>query len=150
MGPRAARWIEAHLRACRDCLARVEGTRRLRALVNSAGVDPLEPDWSGFWPGIQARIAREKPRPVKDAWWLPVWRPFWGHPRLSLGGALAAGLLLSLSLWSSSPEAPAPMPVIVQDVSTPDPEKSVMVYSIPDQAVTVIWLFNADGSTDES
>jgi hypothetical protein len=44
--------------------------------------------------------------------------------------------------WSGS--------VIVQDASTPDPEKSVMVYSIPDPSVTVIWLLDSAGSSDDS
>jgi hypothetical protein len=33
-------------------------------------------------------------------------------------------------------------PVQVQDVSTTDPSRSVMVYSNPDDDVTVIWVFN--------
>ena len=37
--------------------------------------------------------------------------------------------------------------VIVQDVSTPDPGKSVMVYSIAGQPGTVIWLLD---SADDS
>jgi len=121
----------------------------MRSLLRSVASDPAEPDWSAFWSGVQARIAREKPKPVKDAWWLPLWRPFWGHPRLALGGGvLAAALALVLAFgpsddgWAGS--------VVVQDVSTPDPNKSVMVYSNPEQAVTVIWLFNSDGSTEES
>jgi len=41
-------------------------------------------------------------------------------------------------------------PVVVQDLSTPDPERTVMVYSTPDQALTVIWLLPSDGGNDES
>ena len=41
-------------------------------------------------------------------------------------------------------------PVEVQDVATPDPERSVMVYSTPDQVLTVIWLFSGETATDES
>jgi hypothetical protein len=70
---------------------------------------------------------------------------------LSLGGALAAGLLVALSLWpSAAPEHTVPWSgsVIVQDASTPDPSKSVMVYSIPDPSVTVIWLLDPSGSDD--
>ena len=39
-------------------------------------------------------------------------------------------------------------PVMVQDVSTDDPNRSVMVYSSPDDDVTVIWVFNP-GEQDE-
>jgi len=124
--------------------------RRLRALVIEASSTAVpDADWSGFWPGISARIPRESPRPVHDAWWLPLWRPFWGHPRLSFGGALAAGLLVVLSL-GSLPETTTivdPGSVIVQDVSTPEPNKSVMVYSMAGQPGTVIWLLDtADDS----
>jgi hypothetical protein len=39
-------------------------------------------------------------------------------------------------------------PVVVQDVSSADPDRSVMVYSSPDDDVTVIWVFNP-GEQDE-
>jgi hypothetical protein len=151
LGPRAARVVESHLASCAGCLAVAEGSRRLRALVREAAFGTEEPDWSGFWPGVQAKILREQPPRVRDSWWLPIWRPFWGHPRLSLGGALAAGLLVALSLWpSATPEHTAVWSgsVIVQDASTSDPNKSVMVYSIPDPSVTVIWLLDQSGSDD--
>jgi hypothetical protein len=38
--------------------------------------------------------------------------------------------------------------VVVQDVSSADPNRSVMVYSSPDDDVTVIWIFNP-GEPDE-
>ena len=59
---------------------------------------------------------------------------------------MAAGLLVVLSL-GSVPEPDEPGSVIVQDVSTPDPGKSVMVYSIAGQPGTVIWLLD---SADDS
>jgi hypothetical protein len=63
-------------------------------------------------------------------------------------------LLVALSLWPVpvSDQAPHALPwsgsVIVQDASTPDPNKSVMVYSIPDPSVPVIWLLDQGGSDD--
>jgi hypothetical protein len=129
----------------------VESARRLRSLVR-ASMDVPEPDWTAFWAGIRARIPAETARPVRDSWWLPLWRPFWGHPRVALGGALAGVLALALMLWPAA-EDPTSMawagPVIVQDVSTPDPDRSVMVYSSPDKTLTVIWLFNSP-APDES
>jgi hypothetical protein len=151
LGPRASRVIESHLASCASCLALAEGSRRLQTLVRDAALGTGEPNWTGFWPGVQARILREHPQSVKEFWWLPFWRPFWGHPRLSLGGALAAGLLVALSLWPSAPPEHVPPwqgSVIVQDASTSDPNKSVMVYSIPDPSVTVIWLLDSSGSDD--
>ena len=99
------------------------------------------------------RIAQETPRVVRDSWWLSLWRPFWGHPRLAVGGALAAGMAVALLFWPAAETPTWAEPVVVQDVSTPDPDKSVMVYSTSaaDQPVTVIWLFNSsDGPTEES
>ena len=98
LGPRNARFVESHLGSCGECLARAEAARRMRGRVNASAISVSEPDWSGFWPGVRARILREAPRPVRDAWWLAFWRPFWGHPRLSLGGALAAEDLLQAGI----------------------------------------------------
>lgn len=161
LGPRSARIVQAHLGSCGDCETLADSTRRLRALVKASVGSGDDPNWSGFWTGIQSRIQETPARaprrvPVKDAWWLPIWRPFWGHPRLSLGGALAAGLLAAFSLSGSLTDQALPPgegSVIVENVSTPDPDKSVMVYSTPDQAVTVIWLLDSAtgaGSVDES
>ena len=60
-----------------------------------------------------------------------------------------------LSLWPlPGREGQMPVawagPVVVQDVGTTDPEQPVMVYSTPDQALTVIWLFPSDGAREES
>jgi len=153
LGTGGARRVESHAGRCPACLARVESFRRLRTLVHAAAPDAAEPDWSVFWPAVRARILREKPSPVRDSWWMPLWRPFWGHPRLALGsGALAAALVLTVSLWPAGDDQSLAWagPVVVQDVSTPDPDRSVMVYSSPDQALTVIWLFSPDGAADES
>ena len=151
LGPRAARFLDGHLTGCGRCQTEAERHRRLRALVRTAVVGAPDPDWTAFWPGVQSRITRERPQPVRDQWWLPLWRPFWGHPRLSLGGALAAGLVVALSLWQTPVTSPTwSGSIVVQDVSTPDPEKSVMVYSTPEQDVAVIWLLNTEGASDES
>src|SRR5262249_49800606 len=152
LGGHMARLVNAHLGRCGDCRERFDREVRLKSLVHAAVAEPLEPDWSEFWPTVRARIARETPRPVREPWWVPLWKPVWGHPRLAISGVLAAALAITLSFWPGSdgqvPSAWA-APVVVQDVSTPDPDKSVMVYSTPDRALTVIWLFDSD-STEES
>ena len=76
----------SHAARCADCRAEVERLRRLRTLVQSAEARVVDPDWVGFWPAVRQRIAAEHPAPVRDAWWLPFWRPVWGHPRVALGG----------------------------------------------------------------
>jgi hypothetical protein len=40
--------------------------------------------------------------------------------------------------------------VVVQDVSTADPDHSVMVYSNPDDEMTVIWVFNPSEQDEQS
>ncbi len=67
---------------------------------------------------------------------------------------MAAALALIFTLWPSRdghvPAAWGAGQVVVQDVNTSDPERAVMVYSTPDQTLTVIWLFPPDTSNTES
>jgi anti-sigma factor RsiW len=145
LSPSTARRVERHLGGCAACTAQTGQAKALRGLVKSAVLHPAEPDWAGFWTGVRLGIAKGSPPPVRDPWWFPLWRPVWGHPRLALSGALAAGLALTLSLWPVDDDGGLSSawadPVVVQDVSTPDPEHTVMVYSSPDRSLTVIWLF---------
>src|SRR5262249_1461641 len=84
--PSVARSVKTHLERCRDCLHHVERLTRFGTLIKSALPEPVDPDWTGFWSGIQARISREEPMPVRrDPWWMPFWKPVWGHPRLAMG-----------------------------------------------------------------
>ena len=151
LGPRMTRLVKGHLGQCGDCLHRVENQLQLSSLVKVSVPEPADPNWSGFWPGIQARIQRDEPKPIRDPWWVPLWKPFWGHPRLALGGVMVAVLAVALSLWPfQGGETAWAGSVVVQDVGTSDPGRTVMVYSSPDQALTVIWLFPAEGNTEES
>jgi hypothetical protein len=115
--------------------------------------EPADPDWSSFWHEVHARILSDRPRRFREPWWLPLWKPIWAHPRFAIGGVLAAAITLSLSLWPGSdgglPAAWAG-PVQVQDVETPDPDRSVMVYSSADHGLTVIWVFAPDAGSDDS
>jgi hypothetical protein len=151
LGVRFGRIVGTHVVHCVGCRGEMERLRRLRALVRSAQVEAADPDWSGFWPAVRLRIASETPRPVREAWWLPFWKPVWGHPRMVLGGFVVSSLAAILVLWPSPPatvSTAVAAPVEVQDVSTADPDRSVMVYSNPDDDVTVIWVFNP-GEPDE-
>lgn len=145
LAPRVARWIDRHRAGCSRCATEVARLRALRDLVRAAARQPADPDWTGFWSGVRHGIAQGTPPAVRDPWWLPFWRPVWGHPRLALSGALAAALVLTLSLWPVDDDGRVSSawagPVVVHDVSTPDPERTVMVYSSPDRSLTVIWLF---------
>jgi hypothetical protein len=142
-----------HAAQCQGCRREVERLRQLRVLIRSAEGDIADPEWSGFWPAVRLRIAQEAPRPVRDAWWLPYWKPVWGHPRVALSGLVISTLAIALVFW---PSVHAPVsravasPVQVQDVSTADPNRSVMVFSNPDDDVTVIWVFNASEQDEQS
>src|SRR6266446_2042835 len=139
LGPGMGRVTASHASRCGTCRAEMDRLRRLRALVQSAEVQAADPDWAAFWPAVRQRIAAERPAPVRDAWWLPYWKPVWGHPRVALGGLVVSSLAAALAA-----------PVQVQDVSTADPDRSVMVYSNPDDDVTVIWVFNPSEQDEQS
>jgi anti-sigma factor RsiW len=153
LGPRAGRAATSHAARCARCGGEVERLSRLRLLVRSAEANVADPDWAGFWPAVRVRIAGEARRPVREPWWLPFWKPVWGHPRVALGSVMVSSLAATLVLWPSTPvTVPRAMaaPVVVQDVSTADPDRSVMVYSNPDDDVTVIWVFNAAEQDEQS
>ena len=65
----------------------------------------------------------------------------WRAPRWAYGGALAAALLLSVSVWQFTPSTLSPdSPVIVRSADTGDPQATVMVYSTVDRDLTVVWV----------
>jgi hypothetical protein len=153
LGSWTGRMTAQHASRCPGCGREVERLRRLRMLLQTTEANVVEPDWSGFWPAVRVRITQDAPRPVRDAWWLPYWKPVWGHPRVALSGLVVSSLAIALFLW---PSVHAPVsravaaPVEVQDVSTPDPNRSVMVFSNPDDDVTVIWVFNPNEQDEQS
>lgn len=151
LGARGARFVAGHLTGCPDCRAASEKWVHLRALVRQAASVPDAPDWSGFWPPVRARIVSEVPRPVHESWWVPFWKPVWGHPRLAFGAALLSVLVIAFSFWPADDAAFASQ-VNVQDVSADDPARSVMVYSsrdtVRDPGVTVIWVFSSNEAQD--
>ncbi len=149
LGPRAGRWTTSHAARCARCGGEGAQLTRIRLLVRSAAPDVADPDWAGFWPAVRVRIASEAPRPVRESWWLPYWKPVWGHPRVALGSLMVSSLALGLMLWPGAPVTLA-APVVVQEVSSADPDRSVMVYSSPDDDVTVIWVFNPAEQDEQS
>lgn len=138
---RAARATEAHLTACAACQREADTLRRLRAALHRS-LTPRDPDWTGFWQGIvrgveDQRVRGPLPEPLRRRF---AWRPQW-----TLGGAVAAALALSLTLWQGgSTPMLTEAPVVVNAASTAHPDGSVMVYSTPDKAVTVVWVFDVD------
>lgn len=138
---RTARAVGAHLETCTACQREVQGLRRLSALLRRT-VITAEPDWTGFWPGVVRGIEAAKhatpasAAPVRVAW----------RPRVALAGALTAGLL-ALTLWQAMEGPPTiDSGVIVQTAQTEAPGGSVMVYTPPEEDMTVIWVFGLDKS----
>jgi anti-sigma factor RsiW len=145
LGRASARRVGAHLDRCAACAAEARRLAEVKAAVAAAAPLAPDPDWAPFWPAIRRRIELEAPRPVSRPWWRPIWLPIWGHPRLATG-ALGAMALMALSFWPAG-DAALTAGVVVQDVSTADPDGSVMVYSNPrDDGMTVIWLITAAAS----
>lgn len=137
---RLSRSTAAHVDRCGRCTGEAASLKRLKSLL-SAVPKAEEPDWTGFWPGVVRGIqdAREPRRERRRAAWL---RPRWAY-----GGALAAALLVSLSMWQLVPMKPAPeSPVIVRSADTGDPQATVMVYSTPERDLTVVWVFGLEES----
>jgi len=143
---RTAQSTARHLSGCSTCQGEEEKLRRMRALLQRSMVpraSRAEPDWTGFWPGVVRGIEdarhRDAPASATPRWW---WRP-----RLTLGGALAAAVLVSLTLWQtmSGPLAPD-APIIVSSAHTEDPRGTVMVYSTNEKDVTVVWVLGLDDS----
>jgi anti-sigma factor RsiW len=139
---RIAGAVATHVERCPRCRQTVQELSRARDLVRAAATVP-DPNWSGFWTGVRARIATERHRPVIDPWWLPWWKPVWGHPRLATSAVLAGSLALVLAVWPARNDQLALAgPVVVQDVSAGDPRNTVMVYSGSGRDdVPIIWMF---------
>ncbi len=141
----AARSIANHLTRCEACSAEANGLRRLKTLL-SRRADVAEPDWAGFWPGVVRGIQDARSRPPLRA------TPSWVRFRWAYGGALAAALLVSITLWQFVPEPQVPSaakpspegPIIVTAAHTDYPGGKVMVYSTPEKDLTVVWVFGLD------
>jgi anti-sigma factor RsiW len=147
----AARSIARHLSGCDKCQGEAENIRRMRALLQrtlTPGLQRAEPDWSGFWQGIVRGVEDAKHRPAPAP--IGPRRTWWWRPRLTLGGALVAAVLVSVTLWqmTSGPLAPD-APIFVSSAHTDDPRGTVVVYSPHEQQdVAVVWVLGLDESSD--
>ena len=143
LDPQTASATAAHLSTCARCQREADELRRLHGLLRR-NLAPAAPDWTGFWQGVVRGIEDQRhanPLPAKRPWWQPAWRP-----RLALGSALAAALLITLGVWQWTPHGPQPLEagVMVTSAATEDPRGTVMVYSTPEQDVAVVWVFGID------
>jgi anti-sigma factor RsiW len=140
-----ARGVEDHLASCAVCRTELDALRRLKVAFQRSLRVP-EPDWTGFFQGVVRGIEDQRLRaPLPDRLVRrSVWRSQW-----AMGGALAAMVLLSVTLWQNLGVSPVPMtddPVVVNTASTGQSDGGVMVYSTPDKAVTVVWLLDEEPS----
>ena len=146
LAPLQRRAVRRHLTKCSACQDELEELTRLRYLIKAAAAaSSSEPDWSTFWPAIRSRILKQEN--ARRASGRRVWAPVFGHPRVALGSALAGMVLLAvvfwqgLSWWTGPHQAEA---VTVHSVETGDPTSTVMVFTSPDKALTVVWIFGLD------
>jgi predicted anti-sigma-YlaC factor YlaD len=131
-----ARVVATHLDGCAGCRGEAQILRRTRELVRAAAT-AAEPDWTGFWAGIVRGIEAGSAGPARVRDLLAPRR------RFALVGALAAALL-AVTVWSG--DSPT-MPQLVTSVALADteyPHGSVMVYTPPEDDMTVIWVFGSD------
>jgi anti-sigma factor RsiW len=142
LNARDMRATEAHLTRCATCRRTADALRRLREALQRS-LTPRDPDWTGFWQGVVRGIETDRlraPAPERAR------RAFGWRPRWALGGAVAAALAVSITLWQGGGRTPmlTETPIVVNNASTAHPDGSVMVYSTPDKAVTVVWVFEGD------
>lgn len=148
---RQAQGVARHLTRCADCRESARRQERLTAIVREAAVASAEPSWSDFWPGIRAHIVQAPPigdRPARAA--RPAWSVGW-LPRLAVGSVAAGLLLFSLLLWRGEDQREVPdSGIVVRALEVASPHTSVMVFSPPQQEMTVIWVFGLDSMKDQS
>jgi anti-sigma factor RsiW len=141
-----ARATAAHLAGCHLCTAEADSLRRLKSAL-AAAPKPIEPEWTGFWPGV-VRGIQDARLPVIERRRAPWFRWAYGG---ALGGALAAALLVSVGIWQMMPSPAQPdSPVIVRSADTGAPDAKVMVYSTPDRDLTVVWVLGLDEKSSTS
>ncbi len=144
--------VERHLAGCPACGAELAQLERLSALLQAPVADPPEPMWQAFWPQVRDRLsAVERDRPL--SWGVRWWPPLVAHPRLAMSTVALALVLVAVGSWqgvqwmgsSSVPLAP-PSRVVVQSVESAAPNSTVMVFSHPEEELTVVWVFGLDRS----
>lgn len=103
LGERERNAVAEHLAQCASCTAELRALERVDRLLNA--VEPEEPP-AYLWQNIRTRIEAESPRTRTSFWqgWLTI-------PRLALGGAAAAAVLVALVYFGvpRSPEEQAPL-----------------------------------------
>jgi anti-sigma factor RsiW len=145
------RTTESHLAGCARCRDEADQLRKLHAaLRRTVPVAPAVPDWTGFWAGIVRGIEDSRhaaPEPAWRGWLRSAWprSEVWRLQRLAFGGAIAAALVVSLTLWQTLQAPPTPSgAVVVSSARSDAPGASVMVYAPAEKDLAVVWVFDSD------
>lgn len=142
--------VERHLAGCRACRSELAQLDRMAALLRTPVASPSEAVWETFWPQVRARLAAVEQRPPLP-WIVRWWPPLLAQPRLAMGSVVLALALVGIGTWQGiqwmgSLAAITPQGVVVRSVESADPNSTVMVFSHPDQELTVVWVFGLDRS----
>ena len=133
-------WVGTHVSGCPRCQEELAALRRMSQRLRESLAVAAPADWTGFWPGVVRGIEdrRRQSAPVPARIW-PVWRP-----RLAFGGAVAALLVASLTLWQVLTPGPSAPTVVISAAQTDDPAAALMVYAPPEKDLAVIWIFEGE------
>ena len=85
-GARRAR-VARHVSGCAVLPGPVE-QHAMRVPVRGSGRPPRARTGRGSG-RVSSADRAEPPRPLREPWWLPFWKPVWGHPRMALATGLA-------------------------------------------------------------
>lgn len=93
LSERERRAIQEHLDGCASCRQELRALERVDRLLDAV---PLEEPPAHLWQSIRSRIEAQ-PQPVRPSFW----RNWFTLPRLALGGAIAATLLVALAYFTA-------------------------------------------------
>lgn len=119
--------IEKHLTDCPDCTARLNELNRLRQAIQSAKQDAEIGDAQlpAFMRDIGEGLKRPRPQPVG------LW---------ALGSAIAAAIIVSLSLLSIVSPGPDPIQAITIEESSTDIDGATTESVYVDEETVMVWI----------
>ena len=127
--------LSRHLQRCASCRDEVDGLGHVKALLQRSAIRVVEPDWTGFWPGIVRGIQDGAVfRPVHVA---SRWRRRW-----AMGGVAAAAVATLTMIVAYPGLVPdgSDDPVLITAADTQYPG-GTMVYHTPEK-MAVVWVFD--------
>jgi anti-sigma factor RsiW len=129
------REMASHAAVCAACGRALSTFERLEELVfQSVGEVLEEDDFSGFWAGVENKLAQPAHAPwrVQLQIWREQWRTLW--PSSTPVWATAAVALFISAFLFSRPPTSSVSPVARQEISPPSHAANDQVYAANDQA----------------